>query len=127
VHSLPAGDSVSAQRAPYSAAVRVFERRQPGNDPDRFIYFADADLAAEFSHRVRDAAQFATGVTYAQRGTTGSARSDFFVTIVLAAGHLGSWRRGPGLRGRPASARPARRSQAGQQAPNPTVQPLPAV
>jgi hypothetical protein len=82
------GDSASAQRA-LSEAVRVFERRQPGDDPDWFTYFDDAELAAEFAHCFRDTRRFTDAVTDAERGMTGSARSDFFVTMVLAAGHLG--------------------------------------
>jgi hypothetical protein len=83
------GDSASAQRV-LSDAVRVFERRQPGEDPDWFSYFDDAELAAEFAHCFRDTGRFTDAVTYAERGMTGSARSDFFVTMVLATGHLGT-------------------------------------
>src|SRR5678815_3023614 len=94
VHSLPAGDSARSTRA-LSAAVRVFERCQPGSDP------AGSPTSTTPIWRPSSATAFATPassptrVNYAQRGTTGSARSDLFVTIVLAAGHLGSRRRGP--------------------------------
>lgn len=83
------GDSVSAERS-LSEAVRVFERRHPGDDPDWFTYFDDAELAAEFCHCFRDTGRFADAIAHADRCMTGSARSDFFVTMVLAAGHLGT-------------------------------------
>lgn len=83
------GDGVSAQRA-LSEAVRVFERRNPGDDPEWIAYFDDAELSAEFSHCFRDTGRFTDAVTYVQRAMTGSVRSDFFVTMVLAAGHLGN-------------------------------------
>lgn len=84
------GDSTGAQRA-LSESVRVFERRQPGSDPDWISYFDDAELSAEFSHCFRDIGRAADAVLYAERSlvTAGaSIRSDFFVTMVLAAGHL---------------------------------------
>ncbi len=83
------GDGLSAQRA-LSEAVRVFERREPGEDPEWIAYFDDAELSAEFSHCFRDTGRFTDAITYAQRALTGSVRSDFFVTMVLAAGHLGN-------------------------------------
>ena len=83
------GDGLSAQRA-LSEAVRVFEQRDPGKDPEWIAYFDDAELSAEFSHCFRDIGRFADAITYAQRAMTGSVRSDFFVTMVLAAGHLGN-------------------------------------
>jgi hypothetical protein len=85
------GDSAGSHRA-LSEAVRVFERRQPGGDPEWIAYFDDAELSAEFSHCFRDIGRHADAVTYAQRSLVNpgaSARSDFFVTMVLAAGHLG--------------------------------------
>ena len=83
------GDSVGAQRA-LSEAVRAFERRQPGDDPDWFDYFDDAELSAEFGHVFRDVGRSGDAVVYAERAVSGaSARSDFFVTMVKAAGHLG--------------------------------------
>ena len=83
------GDAVSADRS-LSQAVRVFERRQQGDDPDWFTYFDDAELAAEFSHCFRDTGRYADAITYAERGMTSSPRSDFFVTMVLATCHLQS-------------------------------------
>lgn len=78
------------QRA-LSEAVQVFERRQPGNDPEWISYFDDAELSAEFGHCFRDIGRASDAVTYAGQASSGaSARSDFFVTMVLASGHLGS-------------------------------------
>jgi hypothetical protein len=83
------GDHTGVQRA-LSEAVRVFERRQPNDDPEWISYFDDAELSAEFSHCFRDIGRASDAVTYAQRALSGaSARSDFFVTMVLAAGHVG--------------------------------------
>jgi hypothetical protein len=91
--ALAAGaDAAGAERA-LSEAVRVFERRQPGDDPDWITYFDDAELSAEFSHCFRDLDRPTDAVTYAQRSLDGggaSVRSDFFVTMVLADGYLGA-------------------------------------
>ncbi|MBB5868566.1 hypothetical protein F4553_001945 [Allocatelliglobosispora scoriae] len=84
------GDSVATQRA-LGEAVRAFERRSPGDDPNWISYFDDAELAAEFSHCFRDIGRAKDTVTYAQRALANvgtSPRSDFFVTMVLATGHL---------------------------------------
>jgi hypothetical protein len=82
------GDAAGAQRA-LGEAVRVFEKRRPGDDPDWMRYFNDTELSAEFSHCFRDLNRSADAITYAERGISGeSARSDFFVTMVLATGHL---------------------------------------
>jgi tetratricopeptide (TPR) repeat protein len=84
------GDRAAAEKA-LSEAVRVYERRRPGTDPDWISYFDDAELNAEFSHCYRDIGRHAEAVTYAERATSGtSVRSDFFVTMVKAAGQLGS-------------------------------------
>ncbi|RZU51534.1 hypothetical protein EV385_3364 [Krasilnikovia cinnamomea] len=84
------GDSVGAQRA-LSEAVRVFERRKPGVDPDWISYFDDAELSAEFGHCFRDLGRGGDAMTYAEHALANagaSARSDFFVTMVRAAGEL---------------------------------------
>jgi hypothetical protein len=82
------GDRVGSHRS-LSEAVRVFDRRRPGDDPDWIAYFDDGELSAEFSHCFRDAGRPKDAVTYAMRAITGaSVRSDFFVTMVLAAAHL---------------------------------------
>lgn len=85
------GDVAGANRA-LSESVRVFERRRPGEDPEWISYFDDAELGAEFSHCFRDIGRSADAAMYAQRSLDAagaSARSDFFVTMVLAAGMLG--------------------------------------
>jgi hypothetical protein len=85
------GDTVGSQKA-LSEAVRVFERRQPGDDPEWISYFDDAELSAEFSHCFRDTGRHVEAVAYAERSLVGasvSVPSDFFVMMVLAAGHLG--------------------------------------
>jgi hypothetical protein len=90
--ALACGGDVTGAHRSLSEAVRVFERRQPGNDPVWISYFDDGELAAEFSHCFRDIKRTADAVTYAERslaGASGSPRSNFFVTMVLAAGHLG--------------------------------------
>jgi hypothetical protein len=90
--ALAAGGDATGAHTALSEAVRVFERRQPGNDPEWIGYFDDAELSAEFSHCFRDVGRPADAVTYAERALLAagaSTRSDFFVTMVLAAGHLG--------------------------------------
>jgi hypothetical protein len=89
--ALAAGNDATAAQRALSEAVRVFEHRQPGTDPDWITYFDDAELSAEFSHCFRDLGRAADTITYAQRALDSagaSARSDFFVTMVLADGHL---------------------------------------
>ncbi|MEV4049527.1 hypothetical protein, partial [Streptomyces sp. NPDC049744] len=84
------GDSAGSQRA-LGEAVRVFERRNPGSDPNWISYFDDAELSAEFGHCFRDIGRGKDAVTYAERALVNagvSARSDFFVTMVRAAGQL---------------------------------------
>jgi tetratricopeptide (TPR) repeat protein len=85
------GDAAGSQRA-LSEAIRAFERRQPGDDPQWIMYFDEAELSAELSHCFRDTGRAADAITYARdsldAGTGASARSDFFVTMVLAEGYL---------------------------------------
>lgn len=85
------GDAVGAQKA-LGEAVRVYERRMPGTDPEFISYFDDAELSAEFGHCFRDIGRPEDAAIYAERALVSagaSARSDFFVTMVLAAGLLG--------------------------------------
>ena len=85
-----AGDTAGCHRA-LGEAVRVFERRQPGDDPGWIGYFDDAELSAEFSHCFRDIGRSADAATYAERSLESagaSPRSDFFVTMVLADSYL---------------------------------------
>jgi transcriptional regulator with XRE-family HTH domain len=72
-------------------AVRVFERRNPDDDPLWIRYFNESELSAEFGHCMRDLGRADDAVRYAMaslEGDGGSARSDFFVTLVLADAHL---------------------------------------
>jgi hypothetical protein len=70
---------------------REFERGNPDDAPPWMRYFNESELSAEFGHCMRDlgrpsdAAQHATA-SLAVDG--GFARSDFFVTLVLADAHL---------------------------------------
>jgi tetratricopeptide (TPR) repeat protein len=83
-----AGDAAGADRA-LSEAVSAFERRAAGEDPDWISYFDDAELSAEFSHCLRDMGRPDEAITYGQRALSGSsARSDFFVSVVLATSYL---------------------------------------
>jgi hypothetical protein len=83
------GDSRGCERA-LSDAVSLFERRDPDSDPQWFRYFDDAELAAEFGHCYRDVGRPGAAIRYAAQsiGGTCGARSDFFVTMVLADAHL---------------------------------------
>ncbi|MDB4872921.1 MAG: regulator, partial [Gemmatimonadales bacterium] len=75
-----------------SAAVTMFERRTPEDDPEWIRYFDDAELAAEFGHCFRDLGRPVDATEYATQ-CLGDAdgtylRSDFFATMVLADAHL---------------------------------------
>jgi tetratricopeptide (TPR) repeat protein len=86
-----AGDARSADRA-LSEAVAVFERRRPDDDdPDWITYFDEIELNAELAHCSRDLSRAEKAVQYATTALAGagaSERSDFFVTMVRADGHL---------------------------------------
>jgi hypothetical protein len=87
-----ARDCVGSHQA-LSNAVTAFEARDPHDDPEWISYFDDTELNAEFSHCFLAIGRSSDAVAYAQRAVSGdSARSDFFVTMVLASGYLG-----PGL------------------------------
>jgi len=84
-----AGDVVGTHRA-LSDAVHLFEARD-GDDPSWISYVDDAELAAELAHCYRDIGRAQDTIRYAQIGLTpdgSSPRSDYFVTMVLATGHL---------------------------------------
>lgn len=88
--ALAAGRDVTGSQRALSEAVRVFERRQPGTDPDWIGYFDDAELFAEFSHCFRDLGRATDAISNAERSLDGagaSPRSDFFVAMVLAEGY----------------------------------------
>jgi hypothetical protein len=83
------GDSAGASKA-LNSAVRVFEKREPGTDPDWISYFDDAELSAEFSHCFRDLGRHKEAFMYSERAVSGnSVRSDFFVKMVGATSQLG--------------------------------------
>jgi tetratricopeptide (TPR) repeat protein len=91
--ALAAGADAAGAEQALSKAVQVFEGRRPGDDPDWISYFDDGELSAEFSHCFRDLGRHTDAITYAQRSLDAagaSVRSDFFVTMVLADGHLGA-------------------------------------
>ncbi len=87
-----AGDAPSADRA-LGQAVEVFELRQPDDDdPEWIAYFDEVELNAELAHCSRDLGRAAAAVSFATAALLGagaSDRSDFFVTMVKADGHLG--------------------------------------
>lgn len=86
------GDTSGCDRA-LSEAVREFERRNPEDDPaDWFAYFNESELAAELGHCNRDLGRPVDASAYAAQSLgpveSGYARSDFFVTMVLADAYL---------------------------------------
>jgi hypothetical protein len=83
------GDNRGCERA-LSDAVSLFEHRNPDNEPEWFRYFDEAELAAEFGHCYRDIGHHGAAIRYAAQsiGSTCGARSDFFVTMVLADAQL---------------------------------------
>jgi tetratricopeptide (TPR) repeat protein len=86
------GDVAATERA-LTESVRLFEARRPGDDPPWISYFDEAELAAELAHSYRDLGRSEEAVRHAEQALAqpgASPRSDFFVTMVLAAGHLGT-------------------------------------
>jgi hypothetical protein len=74
-----------------SAGTTEFERGNPDNDPQWIRYFNASELSAEFGHCMRDLGRAGDAVqhTTASLEANGEfARSDFFVTLVLADAHL---------------------------------------
>ncbi|WP_436788589.1 hypothetical protein [Yinghuangia sp. YIM S10712] len=86
------GDEAGCSAA-LAQATSIFERQNPGEDPEFISYFDEAELSAEFGHCFRDLKQSGQATTYAEQclgGTDGKyVRSDFFVTMVLADSLLG--------------------------------------
>jgi transcriptional regulator with XRE-family HTH domain len=81
-----AGDSRGCHTA-LAAAERAFQAPEPGRDPEFISYFNEAELAAEVAHCFRDlgdARQAAQHAALASPSDGEYARSDFFVTMVLA-------------------------------------------
>jgi hypothetical protein len=74
-----------------SESMREFERTNPQNDPPWFQYFNESELSAELGHCMRDLGRAGDAVQHAGNALarTGQfARSDFFVSLVLADAHL---------------------------------------
>jgi hypothetical protein len=84
-----AGDAAATERT-LAQAVRLFE--QPGGvDPQWIAYVDESELEAELAHCNRDIGRGKDAIRHAQLGLAhngGSPRSDYFVTMVLAIGHL---------------------------------------
>jgi len=82
----------AACNAALTRATTIFERNNPGEDPEWIGYFDQAELSAELGHCFRYMSQARQATTYAELclgGTDGRyIRSDFFATMVLAEAHL---------------------------------------
>jgi transcriptional regulator with XRE-family HTH domain len=86
------GDAKACGHA-LSESMREFERASPENDPEWIRYFNESEVSAEFGHCMRDLGRASDAIQHAGNGLGPSgefARSDFFVSIVLADAHLGS-------------------------------------
>jgi hypothetical protein len=71
--------------------MREFGRSNPRNDPMRIRYFNESELSAEFGHCMRDLGRADDAVKHAGTALGNPdvfARSDFFVSLVLADAHL---------------------------------------
>jgi transcriptional regulator with XRE-family HTH domain/tetratricopeptide (TPR) repeat protein len=76
-----------------SESMREFERANSENDPEWIRYFNESELSAEFGHCMRDLGRTGDAIQHAENGLGDSgefARSDFFVSIVLADALLGA-------------------------------------
>jgi tetratricopeptide (TPR) repeat protein len=74
-----------------SESMREFERAAPEDDPEWIRYFNQSELSAEFGHCMRDLGRAGDAIAHAGNalGAFGDfARSDFFVSVVLADAHL---------------------------------------
>jgi transcriptional regulator with XRE-family HTH domain len=72
-------------------STRELERSDPQNDPAWIRYFNEFELSAEFGHCMRDLGRASDAVQHAVHALGDPAefaRSDFFVSIVLADAHL---------------------------------------
>jgi hypothetical protein len=73
--------------------MREFEGANPENDPEWIRYFNESEVSAEFGHCMRDLGRAGDAIQHAGNGLGSAgefARSDFFVSIVLADAHLRS-------------------------------------
>ncbi|MFI5495173.1 hypothetical protein [Actinoplanes sp. NPDC051859] len=90
--ALACGGDAKGSMSALSEASRQFERRGGESGPDWIAFFDPAELDAEFSHCLQDLGRYGEAARYASASLAGagaSARSDFFVSMVLAAGHAG--------------------------------------
>ena len=86
------GDARACEQA-LSEGVREFERASTEDNPPWFQYFSESELSAEFGHCMRDLGKSSDAIRYAGSslaadGSGGFTRSEFFVSLVLADGHL---------------------------------------
>jgi len=84
------GDAKACGHA-LAESMREFERANPENDPEWIRYFNESELSAEFGHCMRDLGRAGDAIQHAGNGlgiVGDFARSDFFVSIVLADAHL---------------------------------------
>jgi hypothetical protein len=86
------GDARACDAA-LSEAVRMFDRRNPDDDPAWIRYFNEAELAAELGHCFRDLGRAVDASQHASHSLVAVddaafLRSDFFAAIVLADAHL---------------------------------------
>ncbi len=81
-----AGDSAGCHAA-LTASERAFQIPEPGRDPDFISYFNEAELTAEIAHCFRDLGDARRAAEHAAKAAPSDgqyARSDFFITLVLA-------------------------------------------
>jgi hypothetical protein len=86
------GDAKACAHA-LAESMREFERATPENDPEWIRYFNESELSAELGHCMRDLGRAGDAIQHAGNGLGPPgefARSDFFVSIVLADSHLRS-------------------------------------
>ncbi|MGH3341568.1 MAG: hypothetical protein ACRDPK_01555 [Carbonactinosporaceae bacterium] len=85
------GDAASSTKA-LSRAERLFDRRNPDDDPAWLLYFDEAELAAEFAHCYRDIGEGPEAEKWAAHSIATSealyVRSLSFVRTVLATSHI---------------------------------------
>ncbi len=87
------GDTKACDRA-MAEAIRVFEHRNPQDDPEWIRYFDDTEMNAELGHCLRDLGRAEDAARHAKDGFIADpeadtfGRSDFFVAVVLADSHL---------------------------------------
>jgi hypothetical protein len=87
------GDTKACDHA-MAEAVRIFDQRNPDNDPEWIRYVNDTEMNAELGHCMRDLGRARDATSHAMDGfltapdAPALGRSDFFVAMVLADAHL---------------------------------------